>query len=102
MNTQVLTRKMYIDNQVSHHQYYSQFVNDGIIADLVNTIGIEKLKDAYSKDKHFNSIPLGKWDAIAKRVPRSTVLLKKSGEAITLSTLICIAKAAAIQIVLQN
>lgn len=56
------TRKDCLNGKCTHHEYYSQFVNDAVINMVKLHIGVDKIKK--STDKHFNDIPLGNWDMV--------------------------------------
>jgi hypothetical protein len=56
------TRKQYLNDEISHSEYYAQFITDTMISNVKNNIGIERIKK--SKDEHFNDIPLKEWDAL--------------------------------------
>jgi hypothetical protein len=81
--------------EVSHEDYFSQFVFDHTIQVVKDNIGEERIK--LSNDEHFNDIRLGLWDSLPIPVLPSG-LLKELGEIMTLGTKVCIYKAAARQI----
>jgi len=88
----MITRTEYLNNQSTHHEYYSQFVSN-------NTINLVKyfLGDLIHKstDKNFNDIPLEKWDnlSLIMEVPKNK--MKECGEIVSLGTKVCTLKAAA-------
>lgn len=86
------TRKDYMDNKVSHEDYYGQFVTDGVKSIVANRIGIDRIKK--SKDRSFNDIPLKEWDDI---ILSSSIAdkVREAGDIYSLSTQVCILKAAA-------
>ena len=89
------TRKQYMGGECSHEEYYSQFVTDGILDMVEQSIGRDAIKAA-SWDKHFNSIPLGRWDCLAGRVNACAAQkLRECGDGLSLAGGVCIAKAAA-------
>jgi hypothetical protein len=92
------TRPQYLNKECSHSEYYAQFVTQSVVNLVERTFTIEVLKSAHQSDKHFNSIPLYKWDNIATFV-NSGVLMKECGDFLTLSGQICILKEAARQLV---
>lgn len=103
-NGVTFTRKDYMDGVVDHQTYYGQFVNNQVISLICRAIGKDKI--LASTDKHFNDIPLRKWDALASSVPSRLVSLsnmftqaeQNAVPSISLSDQVCILKAAAHQI----
>lgn len=103
----MITRKEYIDNSSkdfdsdrgsnAHHTYYSQFVTNGVKHVIESHFSKDKLLAAYKEDKHFNTIPLLAWDNLELFIKAnvSSTLLKETKEYWSLSTSVCIAKAAA-------
>lgn len=93
------TRKMYLNNECTHREYYAQFVNEDILCLIRLWFSVEELRKAYEEDEHLNSIPLGKWDALAKSLTLVKKLLIEAGDYLTLAVGVCIAKEAAMQII---
>lgn len=95
------TRKDYIASNCTHEEYYGQFVNNRILHIVKGKFGVEALKAAFDSDKQLNSIPLVKWDALAKYSFTSDDAnkMKECGDYMTLSGQVCILKAAARQLV---
>jgi len=88
------TRKEYINKEVSHDDYYAQFVTERVIAKVSYWIGINQIIKAYQTDPHFNNIPLSQWDAVL--VPQEVAdLLEEAGDYLTLAGQVCINKRAA-------
>jgi hypothetical protein len=58
----VIKRSEYIEGDVTHEEYYGQFVNDLVVNTVHAYIGEEKL--LASKDPHLNDIPLEDWDML--------------------------------------
>lgn len=86
------TRSQYITGEISHDEYYSQFVTPGVIERVKSRIGEKKIKQ--SSDPHFNDIPLNSWDVIG--VPADVVTkCGLAGDSNTLSFQVCVNKAAA-------
>ena len=56
------TRAQMMDKEVSHREYYAQFITPEIERVLLARIGRKAIMA--STDEHFNDIPLRKWDAI--------------------------------------
>ena len=90
------TRKEYMAGKITHDEYYSQFVGDEVIHLVKRGIGEENIKN--SIDPHFNDIPLRRWDRL------SSALRLQAGKAVgmangtggvSLSDMVCVAKAAA-------
>lgn len=90
------TRMDYLKKNVTHDQYYGQFVTDAVIKTLLSCINVDRIKS--STDKHFNDIPMNEWDKLSpmigmlvgKKIEKANI---KGG--ISLSDLVCTAKAAA-------
>lgn len=94
----IYTRKQYLEGEVSHEEYYGQFV-DSYTKRLVPAT-IEEIRQAHNADKHLNKIPLKKWDDMAAFVKHWELgeKLKAAGELLTLSVQVCILKRSAIEI----
>jgi hypothetical protein len=98
-----MTREEYMDANSTasdtfklHHDYYAQFVTPAIMTHVVQRIGRDWIKRALATDPHMNSIPLGLWDAMHQWIPSMTRDKRKElGEGNSISTSVCIAKAAA-------
>ncbi len=92
------TRKQYMNGEISHHEYYAQFVNDTIKQNVLDHVALDRLMK--STDEHLNDIPLRVWDSI----PMFDVSekLKEAGDYLTLAGSVCIAKEAARQIIKSN
>lgn len=96
----MFTRKDYLDEKCSHHEFYSQFVNESILKKVRNLFerSIEN-----SKDEHFNDIPLERWDRCSLLELIDTKIWKLANGrkeedkhfSWSISDNICIAKAAA-------
>lgn len=120
----MITRQQYLwgegDTNEKHRQFYGQFVNDGVKNRVLCVWSIKELKKAYAKDEHFNNLSMKKWDlmggfvwqvirgeevAIIKPqrsndiLPVDYQLLKEAGEGMSNSTLVCIYKEAARQLI---
>ena len=97
----MITRQQYINNEVSHREYYGQFVTPGLKVTVIVQIGREAL--LASVDEHFNDIPLRVWDSVAERVVGGYIgrmISKANGNGgVSLSEGVCAAKEAALQIV---
>jgi hypothetical protein len=93
----MIERQKYINGEVSHREYYGQFVNDTIKARLLQYVSKKQLLE--SKDPHFNDIDLWLWDRIDSSNLGLTQALRISGDYITKAGRVCIFKEAARQIV---
>ena len=105
-----ITRAEYMNNSSElHHTYYLQFATESTKAFVLNSLTIEKIKNALENgDEHLNKIKIpynnmghgGRWwwdDA-----PINMGLLKELGEGNSPSTHTCVAKALAKSLVLEN
>lgn len=89
----LITNKEYLANSGKlHQQYYEQLVTPELLNYVVERIGSEKILN--SADPNFNDIPLNKWE-IGFGKEWTTNQLKKVGAFYSLSSVVCIAKAAA-------
>ncbi len=88
-------RKQYISGEVSHVEYYGQFVTAGTIAYVMQMIGRDAIIN--SRDPHFNDIPLANWDRIVARAPGSGKFAD-AGDYYTKAGGVCMLKEAARQI----
>ena len=89
---QIKTRKQYMNKEVSHAEYYGQFVTRETRAFVAQTIGLDRVKA--SVDPHLNDIPLKKWDDY-RGTAEQAAALRVAGDSPTLSGWVCIAKACA-------
>lgn len=93
----MFNRKQYMDREVSHADYYDQFVTPGVTA-LLNKDRVQQ-----STDPHFNDIPLTYWDRLAAMMPSDSIKLVCDANMSThggkrsysLSDCVCTLKAAA-------
>lgn len=100
----MIARKDYMSNsRILHHEYYSQFVTDKITDLVLKKFTHEKLKMAFGEDKNFNTIPLRLWDSVVRVNLRHDISLRLKlesyGDGFSLSSGVCILKAAGRQIV---
>jgi hypothetical protein len=94
------SRKEYMDKGCTHEEYYGQFVTLGIVALVRDRIGFERI--GRSADAHFNDIPLMKWDAMQWEIgPMIESKLRSAGDALSLSSCVCVAKRAAAMLRLE-
>lgn len=96
------TRKQYMNKEVSHHDYFSQFITEDTKRFILRSLTVEDIRNAIENgDEHLNEIKIpynnrgrdGRWwwdDA-----PINTRLVKESGDNLSPSTHTCVAKAAA-------
>ena len=98
----MITRTEYMADSANLHQaYYSQAVTPSVIAWVESRIGVNAL--LASTNPHLNDIPLGKWDAFIQSPawPAACKILRDTGDTApnTLGCAVCVAKAAARQII---
>lgn len=110
----------------AHQDYYRQFVTDGTLAHVRTRFGIEALAAAMKADENLNSISLEVWDRLTwhptnenprpgqytsargasgpfqSHMPINDQMIELTGEWVTRSTLVCIAKQAARMLVEQE
>ena len=90
----MFSHQQYMNRECTHDQYYAQFVTTMIKAIVHDSIGMKAI--VASTDKHLNDIPLRLWDNLHPMVMESSKKLRKeAGEGNSLSSGVCIAKAAA-------
>lgn len=70
MSAAIGDRRDYMSGRIDHHDYYGQFVTDGLIATVSAALSEQRIRT--SDDPHFNDIPLEEWDQLAKRLPART------------------------------
>jgi hypothetical protein len=86
-------REDYLNNNITFEEYYAPMVTEDLIGSVVHFFGIERLNIAYSKDIHFNTIPLQEWDNIAGIVNRQA--FKNAGDSWSIAGAVCALKLAA-------
>lgn len=96
------TRKQRLANECSHHEYYSQFVDDGVKARVLSSIKLSELISA--TDPHLNDISISRWDSVFQPYfPRYiSDKMRAAGDYPTLAGAVCIGKAAARQIIKKH
>ena len=108
------TRQDYLNGKCTHSEYYAQFLDDKTAGELLAVIPLEQLKA--SKDKHLNDIPMRLWDSISggiwdykgKIVQQHTARkefrekARELGDGISSSSLTCIYKEQARQLINNN
>jgi len=103
------TRQQYLDGDVTHREYYAQFITPEMVRDVKTHISVAVIKA--SKNEHFDDIPIKKWDALSgcvfqcgqlvrrPMIPKSLAdRVRAVGDGVSPSTLICIYKEIARQI----
>lgn len=121
----MFTRQDYLAGKVSHRNYYGQFVNEEVKNKVLQVFDKDILTCSYKNDEYFNDslTPMKQWDKMGGFVyriirgeqiavihptsiqdikPVNYTLLKQTGEGASNSTMVCIYKEAARQIVEQN
>jgi len=93
------SRQQYMNNEVSHADYYRQFVTPEIKTMVRDRIGVDRL--LRSTDEHLNDIPLSNWDALAGRHSGYRQTLN-AGDDNSLATQVCVLKQAARMIIEEN
>lgn len=97
-------RKQYMAGEISHDDYYGQFVGASVLDLVSRAIGSDRI--IRSEDEHFNDIPLSLWDALHPGIRRicglaiseSNSSTSSGSGGVSLSDTVCVAKAAARQI----
>ena len=92
----MFTRKQYMDKEVTHRQYYGQFVTDATKQRVLRCIGETRLMA--STDEHLNDIPLEKWDSLGPAGSRDNWNATR-GDWPSLAGAVCIHKEAAHQLI---
>ena len=89
------TRKEYLNHECTHSEYYNQYVTDSLKNKVKDIITLTRL--TMSTDEHLNDIPLKLWDNIPMPYGIQDAM-KLNGDYLTQAGIVCIAKAAARQI----
>lgn len=85
----------YMNNDISHREYYAQFVTEATKRIVLRYIGLEKLLE--NTCEHFSdNMPLRSWDTIPHKFNNQLALC---GDWLSMAGWVCIAKEAARQIV---
>ncbi len=107
------TEYMQGDTSSKHRQYYAQFVNEAVKQRVLNYFSKEDLTIALGQDEHLNNLSIKKWDLMggfafrgsemimrpSNIEPVDIKLIREAGEGASASTMVCIYKEAARQIV---
>lgn len=96
------TRRDYMDNKCTHHEYYSQFVTEETKRLVIRFIGSKDfLSEKFEADNNLNNISLRQWDSIAL-CNKHIGAIDENGTGVKIyskSNAICVLKTAAIMIV---
>jgi hypothetical protein len=91
------TREEYMQNKVSHEEFYGQFITEGLKNCVARHIGMDAINA--SKDKHFNDIRLELWDTCPVPLDVLSEIKKANGRnGYSLSDRVCVAKECARQL----
>lgn len=91
-----------MDGEVSHFDYYAQFVTAEIKRVVADTIGKDRIASAIKRDEHLNNIGLSRWDTIGRYLCATLrAQLKAAGDNDSLAGRVCILKVAAKMLVLN-
>ena len=110
MKTTFYTRQQYLNGDVDHNTFFSQFLDKETEKELLNNISLDEINK--STDEHMNDIPMKKWDMISnfnwqiirgeeKLISTPVIrkeladMIKATGENLSSSTMVCIYKAQA-------
>jgi len=104
------TRQQYLNGDITHRDYYAQFITPEMVEQVKNNIGIDRIKA--SNDEHLNDIPLKDWDNLSGHSFRGSEMIgkpqvskefyelcKQANEGISSATLTCVYKEIARQLV---
>lgn len=92
------TRAQYMAGEITHREYYAQFVTPEVKAEILHRFPIERLLKT-ADQKNLNSIPLHSWDQAAYSLRDVDALLRAAGDGPTLAGKVCILKEAAKQLI---
>ena len=105
LNKRIWTRKDYMDKKCTHHDYYMGLWS-ALRIPLPPTITHHQLVQACERgDVHLNSIPLSKWDGAVipfLRLAHVHKAFHERGDWVSLSGLVCVLKARAVQDVIDS
>ncbi len=97
MSNLILNRKQYLNNELTHDEYYDQFVTRSQMELVLRAI---PLWDLVNKDPNLNDIPLKRWDQIGVAYDAMQGA-KSAGEFYSKGFSVCVAKAATRRILAQ-
>lgn len=90
------TRAQYMSGEVTHQQYYGQFVSDVTIKIVAQAFGGDALRAAFAEDQAFNTLELRRWDSLTEWIKHEmSQLLRDAGDFWTLANGVCVLKQAA-------
>lgn len=90
------TRKDYMSGEVSHGEYYAQFITKEVKRLVKSRIKSKRIMQ--SKNDFFNDIPLVEWDALSPSIRQYVgyaLGVANGTGGVSLSDCVCVAKAAA-------
>ena len=93
----MFTRAQYLNNEVSHEEYISQFVTSTELEMVKSQFGDRLFQ---SKDPYLNDIPLKEWDRLLPSY-RSIARQREAGEVPCLGLSVTVMKQAA-RMIIQN
>lgn len=96
-NETLFTHKQCMDNEITHEQYYRQFVTDETIRTVLRYYIKERLVKELNADKHLSGIKLDIWDRMPLNA--ATYKMKDCGDRLTSAGKVCILKQAAKMII---
>lgn len=94
MKTQQITRKAYMEGDITHEEFYSHITSSLDGKRLFDKAFLSRVRMALKDgDEHLNSIPLAEWDSIADRI-RLTISskLKEAGDFWSMAGGVCAVK----------
>lgn len=96
----MITRNQYMNGEVTHSDYYAQFVTDALFHAVARNFTVERLVRC-SDQLWFNTIPLHLWDRLEPlcKCMVSKSMLLHAHETWSSATGVCILKEAARQVV---
>lgn len=101
------TKEQYLNHEISHEEYYSQFVDQNVKQLVLRAFTKKQLCDSIRQDPYFNNlnaswvtswVALSRWDSLAGKLSVSEKL-KEANDFLTLAVGVCILKQAAREIV---
>lgn len=93
------SRKEYMENKCTHKEYYDQFITPAGIELVSKSVAFKKLMKNNSED--LSSVTINFWDLIGT-AHDAVALLNSKGDTWSLASAVCINKAIAEHIILNN
>jgi hypothetical protein len=97
------TRKQYLNGDITHREYYAQFITPEMVTDVRQGIGEELI--LASTDEHMNDIRLSLWDRLSgcsfrgnEMITKPTIrknfkeLVAEADDSVSAATLVCVYK----------